>query len=168
MKPYEAHQLNFLKVFKPEIKLKLPELRQEAFRQYCDHLSKGKTKKSWYFVSDGLTLTYETMETYIKDNPDEFSHSIKRIAELEGYRYWEDFCEKASQRLAKCECNVLGLIMRNKYGWDKRKEEIQDSDKENIEHQFNGVMNQISQAQKQAQSASKIANNTNNTEDKSY
>ena len=40
------------------IKLKDPDIRRIAYQSYCDHLAKGKSKRSWYFEHPELTCTW--------------------------------------------------------------------------------------------------------------
>ena len=49
-------------------KLKDPNIRQQAYEQYCAHLAKGKSKRSWCFEHPELTCTWETMEKYLEDS----------------------------------------------------------------------------------------------------
>lgn len=100
-------------------KLKTPELKKEAYRQYCEHLSKGKSKKSWCFEYEGIFLLWETMEKYIAEDPINFDPMKKRAAEIRGYNHWEDFTEECAKGQNKGVVPALQMIMRNKFGWDR-------------------------------------------------
>lgn len=101
-------------------KLDTPELRQEAYRQYCDYIATGYQKKSWYFDHPDITLTWETMEKYIRLYPDEFDSTQMQIAEAKSLRYWEEILYAAARGINK-DANIAGLqiIFRNKFKWDK-------------------------------------------------
>lgn len=100
-------------------KLKTPELKKAAFDQYCEHLAKGKSKRSWCFVHPDLTLTWETMEKYIANDP-EFDPQKKKVAQIQGFYLWENIVEESAKGKQK-DSNVpcLQMVMRNKFGWDK-------------------------------------------------
>lgn len=113
----EAHETN--------IKLNTPELKKEAFRQYLEHLSKGKHKKSWYFKHPTICLSWETMEKYIKNEPDIFDSEQIKQAMSAGYQKWEEIVESSAEGKNK-DANTasLQMVMRNKFGWDKQDKEV--------------------------------------------
>jgi hypothetical protein len=69
-------------------KLTTSELKEEAYRQYCEHVAEGWPKESWYFEHPDLTLTWQTMETYIKNEPDVFKSNLMNLAKAKRYRHW--------------------------------------------------------------------------------
>lgn len=101
------------------IKLKDPNIRQLAYSQYCAHLAKGKSKRSWYFEHPEFRCTWETLEKYLDDQV-EFDPLHKKIAEVKGFAYWEGVVEDSATGKNK-EANTasLQMLMRNKYAWDK-------------------------------------------------
>lgn len=101
-------------------KLKTEEQMKKVYESYCDHLAKGKVKRSWYYDQDGLTLTWETMEKYINNEPSNFDPLKKEIAFSKGMQKWESVVEGSAEGTNK-DANVatLQMLMRNKYGWDK-------------------------------------------------
>ena len=101
------------------LKLKSPEIRQLAYKQYCEHLAKGKTKRSWRFRHPEHSCTWETMEKYIKDET-EFDPIHKEEALADGLYLWEEVVEESAKGINK-DANTasLQMIMRNKFGWDK-------------------------------------------------
>ena len=101
-------------------KLKTPQLMEKVYKSYCDHLSDGKVKKSWYYDKNGLTLTWESMERYIANEPRNFDPQKKAVAFSKGMQYWEDVVN-ASAKGANKDANTatLQMLMRNKYGWDR-------------------------------------------------
>lgn len=103
------------------LKLKDPKLRLQAYLQYCDHLAKGKSKRSWYFQHPDHRCTWETMESYIKKFSDELDLDLKDIAMAKGFGVWEQIVEDSATG-ANPDANTasLQMIMRNKFGWDAR------------------------------------------------
>lgn len=101
-------------------KLKTPELREKAYEQYCAHLAKGKSSRSFTFVEGDLMLTGKSMENYINDNPIDFPIIKKEIAFAQGFAYWEEIVENTGKGIDKnASLPALQMIMRNKYDWDK-------------------------------------------------
>jgi hypothetical protein len=104
---------------KNALKLKTPDLKAEAYKQYCAHLAKGKSKKSWYFEHPDLELTAETMDKYIAENPIDFRPITKQIAEIKGFAHWEEIVEQSARGENEANTASLQMLMRNKYKWDK-------------------------------------------------
>jgi len=127
-------------------KLTTSELKEEAYNQYCAHLARGKSKRSWYFEHPELTLTWETMEKYIKEEH-EFDPNKKKIAMSRGFGLWEDVVEQsANGKNTRANTATLQMLMRNKFGWDKNgtNPELDDSA---ANSQFEAVAAQITAAQ---------------------
>ena len=105
-------------------KLKDEEVRQEAFRQYCEHLALGKSQKSFCFEHPKFTVTYKTLNKYIEDNPEEFPPIQRQLAEIRGYKRWEQITEDSAVGINK-DANTasLQMVMRNKFSWDKEEKE---------------------------------------------
>lgn len=105
------------------IKLKEPDHRQMAYQQYCAHLAAGYSKRSWcYRHPTDLTksLTYETMEKYVKENPIEFDTILMEMSISDGMKWFEDEGRKLMQgRYKNGSPEVWKTCMRNKYSWDK-------------------------------------------------
>jgi hypothetical protein len=117
-------------------KLKDPEVRKEAYRQYCAHLAKGKTKKSWFLKHPECTCTYQTIEGYFKEYPHEFDLLKRDSAYAEGLGVWEQHVENAALgENEKANTASLQMAMRNKFGWDK-----EDRSKETIDESKLGLL----------------------------
>jgi hypothetical protein len=151
------------------IAIKDPELRQIAYASYCSHLAAGHSKKSWYFEHPDGSCVYETMEKYIKDEM-EFDPAKKRIAECKGYQEWEKVVEGSARGTNKdANTATLQMVMRNKYGWDKQDNKLDDN--AGIDDQSHDkLMQQLSQAQQIAAKfaqgiAGMVQNNDRNTID---
>lgn len=103
---------------------KLPKLQklgleQEAYQSFCFHLADGGRKDTWHFEHEKLSLTFETMEKYIEENPSIFPAIKKKIAEAKGHRKWEKTVEEHALGRNECVTPALQMVMRNKFGWDK-------------------------------------------------
>ena len=95
------------------VKLKDPDIRQTAYLQYCEHLAKGKSKKSWYFEHPEFRCTWETLEKYL-DNEVEFDPIHKKISEAKGYAHWEAVVEdSAVGKNQQANTASLQMLMRN-------------------------------------------------------
>ena len=71
------------------VKLPTSELKQEAYRQFCQHLIEGWPKESWCFEHPDLSLTCETMEKYIEEgNEIDFPPILMKMAKAKRYKYW--------------------------------------------------------------------------------
>ncbi len=117
-------------------KLNSDELKSQAFESYLAHLAKGKSKKSWWFDNGELTLTWETMESYIKNDPKVFSSIKINIAKSQGYNHWEQVAEDSAKGINK-DANTasLQMVMRNKFGWDKEDHNAKET-KETLVERF--------------------------------
>ncbi len=119
----------FSKGLKNAEKLKKPELKQMAYDQYCAHLAKGKSKRSWYFEHPTMRITWVTMEKYILDDPSLLNPIHKEIAWCKGYQKWEGIVEESAIGTNKVANTAsLQMVMRNKFDWDKENSSQKESD----------------------------------------
>lgn len=102
------------------VKLVNDELKLEAFNQFCQHLAKGKSRKSWRFRHPDVCITWQTLDTYMKNEPHVFNAIQMEEAISDGYAKWEQVVEDSADGHNK-EANTasLQMLMRNKFGWDK-------------------------------------------------
>lgn len=100
--------------------LKSPEVRKKVFKSFCEWMSEGKMKKSFYY-DDGVTkISWQAMKRYIKLYPHDMPAVDLEIAIAQGVGYWEEEVGKAAlgqNRKANFSC--LQMILRNKCGWDR-------------------------------------------------
>ena len=101
-------------------KLKDPLLRQKAYKQFCAHIAKGKSKDSFYFIDGDFKCTWKTIQSYAKESPHEFPTIEREVAYAQGYGEWEAVCEESAKGENK-DANTasLNMVMRNKFAWDK-------------------------------------------------
>jgi hypothetical protein len=131
------------------LKLTTHELKAEAFRQYCAHIAKGYPKKAWCFEHPTLTLTWETMERYIKDEPDIFDSTQKKIAESKSLNHWFSFlAASATGQNQKANVASLQIILRNMHAWDKS-DHRHDENSTEIASNQEKIIAQITQAQQE-------------------
>lgn len=128
------------------IKLKDAEVRQLAYEQYCSHLAKGKSKRSFVFEHPEHTCTWQTMEKYMKDNI-EFNPLQREVAECKGFAHWEQIVEdSAVGKNRHANTATLQMAMRNKYDWDKPNDKEKSFAPEYLEV-FGSMMQQIANSQ---------------------
>jgi hypothetical protein len=101
-------------------KLTTAELKKEAYEQYCDWLRKGNPKRGWVFKHPEMTLTFKTMDKYIRENPNDFPAITLEAAKAEGYMVWlNDGKKMMTGVIEKCQPAIYQMMMRNIWGWDK-------------------------------------------------
>lgn len=102
------------------VKLKDSGVRQEAYRQYCEHIASGESKEAWVFEHPELTCTHKTMEKYIRENPIEFPPLHKEVSESKSYSHWTGLGKRMMLgQIEKCQPAIFQMFMRNKFDWDK-------------------------------------------------
>lgn len=107
------------------IKLKDPEIKKKVYDHYCAHISKGKDKTRWYYEDEKVSLTYESLTHYFEREPEAFAAIKRKISDNKGFQLWEEYCEKtATGELKDTSIPALQMVMRNKYGWDKIKDDL--------------------------------------------
>lgn len=105
---------------KNAVKLVSTELKLEAYADYCAHIAKGLSKKSWYFKDEERMLcTWQTLEKYIKEDETVFNPIKKAVAECKSLGYWEKKGMDMMDGKGKCEPALYQIFMRNKFDWDK-------------------------------------------------
>lgn len=118
------------------VKLKDKEVRQEAYRQYCAHLAKGKSKRSFVFEHPELTCHWQTIESYMKDT-EEFNPIQKEVALCKGYAHWEQVVEDSATGVnEKANTASLQMKMRNQFNWDKDNKNSKNDDFESEKKAF--------------------------------
>ena len=126
--------------------LKPPDVRQDAYLDYCAHLAEGRAKRGWFYDRNGFRCTWETMEKYIKDTL-EFDPLHKLKAESNGYNLWEGIVMQSAKGNNK-EANTatLQMLMRNKYGWD-RADQVEEKHESNALNAVNAFVGMLREAQ---------------------
>lgn len=114
--------------------LKDSDIRQQAYGQYCEWLAKGKMSRSFTFEHEQYSCTGETMESYIKNNPSEFSSIKKQIAFSKGLAHWEEIVDGSATGDNEAPTASLQMVMRNKYGWDKEDKNSQSQASTQLAH----------------------------------
>jgi hypothetical protein len=105
---------------KNALKLTCDELKVEAYKQYCEWIASGESKETFTFRHPSLSLSYKTMEKYIREDPIVFPPIQKEMAEAESRRVWEkDGKSMMLGGIKGCQPVIYQMFMRNKFGWDK-------------------------------------------------
>ena len=100
-------------------KLKSKEVKNKVYKDYCEHIAKGYSHKSWWYERDGLMLTWETIETYIKNDID-FDPSQKKVAVSKSLKIFEDWGRQIMLgEIKNAQPAVFQIFMRKKFGYDK-------------------------------------------------
>ena len=105
-------------------KLKDPDVRQDAYRQYCAHVAKGYPKESFCFEHPELSVTWETLDKYIEESPAEFPPSLMKQARAKRFEHLFGEGIKLMQgEYPKGSPVVWQTIMRNIFKaekWDQK------------------------------------------------
>ena len=100
-------------------KLKDKKTKLMAYKQYCAWISSGKTKKGFVFEHPSLSITWETIEKYIRNDVD-FDPIHKEIAQAKSLAHWEDLGVNMMLGEVKgCQPAIYQMMMRNKFGWGR-------------------------------------------------
>jgi hypothetical protein len=100
--------------------VKYPDECQKAYKDYCEWLSQGHSIESWCYESDTFSLTYKTMEKYIREFPQDFPPIHKERALTKSLKIWEERgVDMMVGKIEKCQPAIFQMFMRNKFGWDK-------------------------------------------------
>lgn len=99
------------------------EARQEAYKQYCDHISAGKPKQAFYFDHPEYSACWETMDKYLQDIS-EFDPNLMKKAKATRYLRWFNRGENLVDGKVKGNPSPQAwqTIMRNmfkEYKWDQ-------------------------------------------------
>lgn len=110
------------------LKLKTPDLKKEAYRQYCQWIAEGWSKEAFVFDHPSISISYKSMENYIRTNPEDFPPLHKEIAEAKSYAHWEKLgYQMMIGEIKNSQPAIYQMMMRNKFGWDKEDKKIENS-----------------------------------------
>lgn len=108
-------------------KLKTKEDKDKVYKDYCEHIAKGRSHKSWYYDKDNLKLTWVSIENYIKEDKD-FDPYNKEIAISKALGYWEKLGFRMMVgEIEKCQPAIYQMNMRNRFGWDRETQTREES-----------------------------------------
>lgn len=101
--------------------LKDAKARQDAYEDFCRHLSEGFPIKAWSYRKEPFRCSWATMLRYIKENPTEFDSFLKEEAQASSYKRWFTKGIKLSDGEVKGNPSpqTWATIMRNMFDWDK-------------------------------------------------
>ena len=105
-------------------RLKTKEIKEKVYKDYCEHIAKGLSHRSWSYDKDGIMLTWESMERYIREDVD-LDPSYKQKAISASMVVWEKRgLDMMLGKIEKCQPAIYQMFMRNKFGWDKKAPEV--------------------------------------------
>lgn len=133
---------------KTATKLKKPDVRQEAYRQYCDHIASGLPKEAFFFDHPEHSLCWKTMERYIVENSKEFPSFLMEKARAARYKHWLGEGQKLMRGDYKGAPTVWQTCMRNIFkdiGWDQ--EQISEGNKAHVERIARGVRDSVAKTE---------------------
>lgn len=126
-------------------KLKDPDVRQEAFRQYCDHLAAGYPKEAFFFEHPELSVCWKTMDRYIAESPAEFPPILIEKAKAARYKHWLNKGGSLMEGQFKGGSPTIWTVcMRNIFkdvGWDK--EQISQDNKSHVQRLANAIRSEV-------------------------
>lgn len=105
------------------------DLISSAYQGYCEHIASGYPKEAWGYGVGPTSVSYITMERYIKNNPELCPVDMMDNAVAASYKLWfETVAASARGENVKANATSLTLIMRNIHGWDKKEEKADRTD----------------------------------------
>lgn len=123
------------------IVLKESEERIKAYTSYCDHIAKGFPKEAWFYRNGKFHCSWQTMEKYIKEDPD-LEPFLMEKAQSESYKLWFEKGMNLVEGNVKRNSSpvVWQTIMRNmfkKQKWDQQELEPERRHEVHAEAIFN-------------------------------
>lgn len=156
--------MTFQEGHKHSTKLKTDEMKLEAYRQYCEHIANGYPQKSWCLRHPDITLTWETMEKYMREEPHIFDPIHKIAAKADSLKLaFEHLWDSARGRNKDANVASLQIILRNMHAWDAKDPQQQNDDK-NFQSAQEMVMRQMTDMQQKAKGES-ASHETNDVQD---
>lgn len=109
------------------------EHKHLAFKSFCNHVANGKVIQSWSYENGEFMCCYKTMQKYMQENTKDFPTIKFNAALAAGYRKWENVCDDSAEGSnRKANVASLNMLMRNKYGWDKREDKDQPATQSDV------------------------------------
>lgn len=116
-------------------KLKDASVRQEAYRQYCEHIASGMPKEAFFFDHPTHSVSWATMDRYIAESPTEFEPILMEKAKAARYKHWiGEGLQLMKGRYRNGSPVVWQTIMRNIFrsqGWDR--EQISETNRSHVQ-----------------------------------
>jgi hypothetical protein len=132
-------------------KLKDPKIRQKAYREYCEWIASGMPKQSFFYDDGEHSVTWQTLDKYIEDNPAEFNPLLMQKARASRFTHWFGEGKKLMSGKYKGGSPVVWqTIMRNIFkdpdiAWDR--EQIQESNKAHVERLAGSIRESVAEAE---------------------
>jgi hypothetical protein len=114
------------KGYRNAAKLKTNDLKQKAYKGYCEHIASGKPKEGYVFKCPTETVTWETIEKYMAEDPVNFPPLLMKEARAKRYMIWFEKGNALIEGKYRHGSPVVWqTIMRNMFrdiGWDKQED----------------------------------------------
>ena len=138
-------------------KLVTDEEKRAAYKEYCEYVASGKPRKAWRWRHPGKTITWNTIEKYIREEPDVFDPIYKEMAAADSLDHWfSDLSDSAKGINPKANVASLQIILRNMHAWDARDHKDENTDNNFVQAQ-EMVMKQLSDMQNSTGEASQCS-----------
>lgn len=115
--------------------LKDPEIRQIAYRDFCNHISEGFPQECWSFEKGGYRCSYQTILSYIKnDTIGEFDPILKEMSHSRAYKKLYGVGLNLMTGKIQGSPITWQVVMRNvnrRFGWDA--EQVNQDNRSHIE-----------------------------------
>jgi hypothetical protein len=123
------------------------QFRDNAYRGFCQHIATGKAVESYVHAEGGAVASYRTILKWMQDERT-FPPEYKVIATSMGLGFWENVVAESALGInTKANVASLQMLMRNKYGWDRRDDERKTAEPE-ILASYEKLMVQLTKRQK--------------------
>lgn len=130
------------------VKLKDPEMRQRAYKAYCEYIKEGMPLEYFTFIEGEYGCCKKTLENYIKSAPDDFPAILMKEAYRERYKKMHEEGMKLMQGTYKNGSPVVWqTLMRNMFKdlhWDKDEISQNNVSNDKLEQIKNFVIEQAS------------------------
>jgi hypothetical protein len=135
---------------KNNTKLKTPELKKEAYRQYCAWVALGNFKKAWCFDHPDIQLTYKSIQNYMRDDPVNFPPSQLEVADAKNLAIWIERGIEMMMSQERCQPAIYQMMMRNIHGWDKDTPEEKEAKARDQRNTLKELLTALKQEQQNA------------------
>lgn len=112
-----------------------PKIVLKAIPKFLEWIALGKSMKSFAYKDEDGICSWMTVVRYMQNEEFLKEHGISCVPEQReyskslGYQIWENIAEESAKgNNEKANTASLQMVMRNKFGWDKRKEDISEED----------------------------------------
>lgn len=115
------------------LNLKTPEKRRQVFEHFCQWIAQGNPKNGWFYEDDEVTLSWKSLDNYLRNYPEEFTQEEVEISRSKGLMKWVKEGRQILFQEVKGDVAMYQMFMRNLYKWDRPdKSEEDESDNQSF------------------------------------